>query len=361
LIQYEDLSRVNKSFENEYRQVFERFLAGGWYVLGDGVREFEAAYAEYTGTKSAIGVGNGLDALNLCLRALDLPPGSEVLVPSNTYIASILGVLQSGLKPVLVEPDLSTYNIDPRNLEAACTASTKAIMVVHLYGKLCNMEAIMAFARSRGLRVVEDCAQAHGAHFQGKKAGSWGDVNAHSFYPTKNLGALGDAGAVTTDDDKIADRVRMLRNYGSRVKYHNEIVGTNSRLDELQALFLSVKLKGLDQINAHKRRLASVYDAEIPETFVKPRIDPEFFDVFHIYNIRHPDRDRLRAYLLEREIKTEVHYPIAPRAQVAMQGVLDGQYPIADEIHRTTLSLPISYGHTEDEIRKVCAAIREFQ
>jgi dTDP-4-amino-4,6-dideoxygalactose transaminase len=360
LIDYENLGLLNRPFEAEYRQAFERFLAGGWYVLGQGVKDFENEYSVYTGCRHTVGVANGLDALNLALQALQLPPGSDILVPSNTYIASILGILQAGLRPVLVEPDLGTYNLDPGRLPAALTPRTTAILVVHLYGKLCAMDPILAFARQHGLKVVEDCAQAHGAHFRGRKAGTWGDVNGHSFYPTKNLGALGDAGAVTSDDDVLADRVRTLRNYGSKVKYHNEIVGTNSRLDELQAVFLSIKLRRLDEINAHKRRLAAIYHAEIPASFVKPIVDPDYFDVYHIYNLRHPERDRLRTFLLDRGIKTEVHYPIAPRSQKAMEGILDGDYPIAEEIHRTTLSLPISYCHTEAEVSAVCRALREF-
>lgn len=360
MIEYENLGRLNASFEVDFHKAFHRFLESGWYVLGQGVKEFDAAWASYCGTAFATGVANGLDALALCLRALNLPPASEVLVPSNTYIASILAILQAGHIPVLVEPNVATYNLDPSRLQASLTSKTRVIMVVHLYGKLCDMAPITAFAQHHGLKIVEDCAQAHGAHFRGKKAGAWGDVNAHSFYPTKNLGALGDAGSVTTNDPTLAETIQILRNYGSRVKYHNEMVGTNSRLDEIQALFLLAKLPRLDEINEHKRRLASIYHAEIPGTFIKPVVQDGFFDVYHIYNIRHPDRDRLKAHLLEKGIGTDIHYPIAPRNQKAMEGILTGDYPIAQEIHMTTLSLPISFCHTEADIREVCQALRSF-
>jgi len=360
LIEYESLGRLNTPFAEEFRAEFQKFLESGWYVLGNGVREFEISYAQYIGTKFAVGVANGLEALVLCLKALNLPPKSDVLVPSNTYIASILAIVQAGFRPVLVEPNLSTYNMDPQCLEAALTTATTAIMVVHLYGKLCEMEPIMAFARAHGLKVIEDCAQAHGAHWQNKKAGAWGDINAHSFYPTKNLGALGDAGGITTDDEVLADRVRTLRNYGSRIKYYNEVVGMNSRLDELQARFLSVKLRHLDRINLRKQQLAEIYHANLPDHFIKPVRQVGYFDVYHIYNIRHPERDRLRSFLSERGVKTEIHYPVAPHRQKAMQGILTGSYPIADEIHQTTLSLPISASHTDQDIHEVVAVLKEF-
>jgi len=360
LIEYENLGRLNKSFEDDFRNAFGHFLSKGWYVLGTGVQDFEEQYARFIGSRFCVGVANGLDALTLALKALEFPAGSEILVPSNTYIASILAIVQAGHVPVLVEPRLETYNLDPGRLKQALGPKTKAILVVHLYGKLAEMGEIMDFATSHGLRVIEDCAQAHGAHHQGRVAGSWGDINGHSFYPTKNLGALGDAGAVTTDDAVLAERVRTLRNYGSKVKYYNEVVGTNSRLDELQALFLSVKLKKLDKINSHKRKLAEIYHEEIPATFVKPVVDPSYYDVFHIYAVRHPNRDYVRQYLSDRGIKTEVHYPVAPANQVAMKGILQGKYPIAEEIHRTVLSLPISFAHSETDVLAVCAELKKL-
>lgn len=360
MIDYENLGKLNQSFFPEFTQAFQRTLNSGWYVLGKEVDNFESAFAEYCRAPHCIGVANGLDALVLALKALDLPPESEVLVPSNTYIATILAIIQAGHKPVLVEPDIRTYNMDPQAMEKSITSKTKAVMVVHLYGKLAAMQQIMTVAKTHNLKVVEDCAQAHGAHFQGKMAGTWGDVNAFSFYPTKNLGALGDAGAVTTADPVLAERVRTLRNYGSKVKYHNEMVGINSRLDEVQAAFLSVKLKRLQAITDHKRHLAAIYQEEIPDHFIKPLVEPDYYDVFHIFCIRHQERDRLKQFLLERGIKTEVHYPVAPHRQKAMEGILHGNYPISEEIHNTVISLPISYFHTEEDVRTVVQALREF-
>jgi dTDP-4-amino-4,6-dideoxygalactose transaminase len=246
-------------------------------------------------------------------------------------------------------------------MEAAITPATVAVMVVHLYGKCCAMPEINAIAGRHGLKVVEDCAQAHGAHINGQKAGSFGDFGAFSFYPTKNLGALGDAGAMTTREEHLAVTVQTLRNYGSKVKYYNELIGYNSRLDEVQAGFLSVKLKKLDAINAHKRNLASLYLAHLKEDFVKPVREDGYFDVYHIFNIRHPRRDALKEHLLRQEIKTEIHYPVPPARQQAMRGILDHfDCPIADEIHRTTLSLPISYFHTPDQVNRVIEVLNKF-
>jgi dTDP-4-amino-4,6-dideoxygalactose transaminase len=284
-----------------------------------------------------------------------------VIVPSNTYIATILSILHNGLRPVLVEPDIRTYNIDPARIEEKITTRTRAIMVVHLYGKVCSMDAILTIAEKHDLKVIEDCAQAHGASFKGVYAGNFGDFGAFSFYPTKNLGAIGDAGAVTTNQEELHGMINTLRNYGSNVKYHNELVGYNSRLDELQAALLSVKLKRTGDITLHKRNLAGLYQAGLKEDFIKPYVHPDHFDVYHIYNIRHPRRDQLREYLLKNGIKTEIHYPIPPNRQKALKGILDETHtPIADEIHRTTLSLPISFGHSRCDIEKVIEVINGF-
>ena len=361
MIEYENLKKVNSSFLKEYRSAFEETLESGWYILGKKVKAFEAEFASYCSVKHCVGVANGLDALILSLRAFDFEKGSEVIVPSNTYIATILSILHNGLQPVLVEPDIATYNIDPARIEASITPKTKAIMVVHLYGKMCDMDPILAVAKKHGLKVIEDCAQAHGAKYKKGMAGSFGDVNAFSFYPTKNLGALADAGAVTSNNDALAEKVGMLRNYGSKVKYANEVVGYNSRLDELQAAFLSVKLRALNSINEHKRKLAGIYRAELKNDFIKPVVHPDFQDVFHIYNIRHEKRDAVRDHLLKNDIKTEIHYPIAPNKQKAILGILDKQnMPIAEEIHRTTLSLPVSYCHTEEDILQVVKILNKF-
>lgn len=361
MIQYEDLKKVNHRFFEEYNEVFLRALHSGWYVLGKEVEAFEQAFAGYCGVGQCVGVASGLDAMVLSLKHFGFSQGDEVIVPSNTYIASILAILHAGLKPVLVEPDMWTYNIDPSKIEAAITPKTKAILVVHLYGKLCDMVKIMDIAGRHDLRVVEDCAQAHGASYEGQRAGSFGDFGAFSFYPTKNLGALGDAGAVTTNDLEAAKSIRGLRNYGSSVKYVNEKVGYNSRLDELQAAFLSVKLRYLDAITDHKRKLASMYLDGIRGEYVLPCLQDGFEDVFHIFAIRHPQRDLLRSHLLDHGIKTETHYPVPPHHQEALKGQLDEQrYPIAEDIHKTILSLPISYGHTPEDIARVIQVLNTF-
>lgn len=361
MIEYENLKRSNEKFRDELVTAFRDVMDSGWFINGNSVAEFERKFAKYCDSKYCCGVANGLDALYLCLKALELPAGSEVIVPSNTYIATILAIVNAGFKPVLVEPDISTCNINPDLIIPAITERTAAIMPVHLYGKLCAMDRIMDIAKEYHLKVIEDCAQAHGAHFQGKKAGSWGDCSAFSFYPTKNLGALGDAGAVTTNDQAIDDKIRTLRNYGSVKKYYNKIPGYNSRLDEVQAAFLNIKLNKLDEINLHKRKLASVYDELLNNSFVRTSRDDNYYDVFHIYAIRHVQRDDLQKYLLENGIKTEIHYPVAPVDQDAMKTILKGiKTPVAEEIHRTVLSLPIAYFHTEENIRHVCSVMNSF-
>lgn len=362
MIEYENLKLLNEPFLDDYKASFADTLDRGWFVLGANVSTFESDFASYCGSKYCSGLASGLDALILALRCFDFPTGSEVIVPSNTYIATILAIYQNGLVPVLVEPDMRTYNIDPGKIEEAITSKTRAILVVHLYGKSCDMDPIMAMAEKYRLRVVEDCAQSHGATYKGKKTGTFGDFGAFSFYPTKNLGALGDAGAVVTDNPELYEKVNALRNYGSKVKYFNEYIGTNSRLDEIQAGFLSIKLKKLDEINQHKRRLASLYHQNLREDFIKPVLQEDYFDVYHIYNIRHPERDRLREHLLKNGVKTEIHYPVPPHQQKALEGNYVGKnYPISEEIHKTTLSLPISYCHTEGEIMQVIEFMNDFQ
>lgn len=359
MIEYESLAASNLQFMQELEQAASRVIRSGWYVLGKEVAAFEEEFAAYVGAKHCIGVGNGLDALILSIEALDLLPGSDILVASNTYIATILAIVRAGHVPVLVEPELDTFNLDPKRLPAALTAETRAICVTHLFGKSCRMDVIGAFAREHGLKLVEDCAQSHGAKLNGRMTGTFGDVGCFSFYPTKNLGAIGDAGAVVTDDDALANRLRHTRNYGSKQKYVNEYVGTNSRLDELQAAFLRVKLRQLDAMTEHKRALAQIYFAELPEWVTKPICRQDEYDVYHIYGIRHPQRDALRAWLLENGVKTEVHYPIPPHRQKAMQGIIFGSYPIAEELHATELSLPISGGHTLEHVKKVCALLND--
>ena len=361
MIEYENLSKSNKQFFEEYSRSFKETLLRGWFILGSNVEQFEEQFAGYLGARYCIGVASGLDALILSLKALNLAAGSEVLVPSNTYIATILSILRCGLTPVLVEPDLKTYNIDPHRLEDHITNKTRAVMIVHLYGKPCDMDPIMKVVERHDLKLVEDCAQSHGARYRGQMTGTFGHANAFSFYPTKNLGCLGDGGAVVTNDPSIAESIRKLRNYGQERKYYFEMVGYNSRLDELQAGFLSVKLRKLDDINNHKRMLASVYHAGLSEKFIKPVAREDSFDVYHIFNIRHPQRDELRQFLLKRDIETEIHYPVPPHRQEALRGLFEeSSFPISDEIHATTLSLPISPGHSTKDVETVIRALNAF-
>ena len=361
MIAYENLLELNKPFTARFKQQFDSFLNSGWYILGKSVNQFEQEFAAWNNSADCIGVANGLDALTLSLKAYNFEPDSEVIVPSNTYIATILAILNNNLVPVLVEPDIHTYNIDPVLIEQAITPRTRALMIVHLYGKSCAMDAIMAIKQKHNLLLIEDCAQSHGATFNGQKTGTFGEFGAFSFYPTKNLGALGDAGTVTTNNAELAAVMRQLRNYGSDKKYYNERIGTNSRLDELQAAFLSVKLQALDQINAHKRQLAALYLQNLKEDYILPVVQQGYEDVYHIFNIRHPERDKLKAYLLEHGIGTEIHYPVPPHRQKAMQPVITGQtFPIAEKIHQTTLSLPCSYWHTPQQIEQVIATLNAF-
>ena len=361
MIEYENLARANASFLEDYKKQFEVVLKGGWFVLGENVSAFENLFAKYCGVNECVGLASGLDALIIALKVFRFKEGSEVIVPSNTYIASILAILHAGLVPVLVEPKIDTYNIDPDLIEDAITKKTVAIMPVHLYGKVCQMDRILKIARSNNLKVLEDCAQAHGAKFTNIRAGNFGDCNAFSFYPTKNLGALGDGGAITCEDKSLADSIRKYRNYGSTVKYINEVVGYNSRLDEMQAAFLKIKLAKLDLINKHKRMLAEIYFDNLTEKVITPVRDAEYYDIYHIFNIRHTSRDKLREYLLQNGVRTEVHYPVAPHQQKALYGILKNKdYPISTEIHSTTLSLPISYFHTIENVKVVANLINNF-
>jgi dTDP-4-amino-4,6-dideoxygalactose transaminase len=361
MVEFENLRKANERFFPALQKVFASTLESGWYILGHSVERFEREFAAYCGAEHCVGVASGTDALILSLKAFDFPKGAEVILPSNAYIATVLAVVANGLKPVLVEPDIRTYNIDPDRIEESITNATVAIMVIHLYGKMCDMPRISEIARRRGLKLFEDCAQAHGARIGDRKAGTFGDCAAFSFYPTKNLGALGDGGAVVTNDAACAARVRALRNYGSETRYRSDHLGTNSRLDEIQAAFLSVKLPELDSINLHKRRLAELYRRGLEERFIEPTSQTGYFDVFHIFNVRHARRDALRAFLSDRGILTDVHYPIPPYRQKSLEGLLAGrQYPVSDEIHATTLSLPISVCHSDDDIQQVVDAVNAF-
>jgi dTDP-4-amino-4,6-dideoxygalactose transaminase len=335
-----------------------------WYVLGEAVKRFEAEYAAFNQTTACIGVANGLDALHLALRALGIQAGDEVLVPSNTYIATWLAVSMVGATPVPVEPNLATYNLDPARLEAAITPRTRAIMPVHLYGQACEMPKIMALAEQYGLHVVEDNAQAQGAAFDGQLTGSFGILNATSFYPGKNLGALGDAGAITTNDEGLAQQLRTLRNYGSQQKYYNEVLGYNSRLDELQAAILSVKLPLLSEWTQQRQSIAAQYQTElagIPDLHL-PTVALGATHVYHLYVVRSPWRDALYRYLAEKGVGTLIHYPVPPHLQVAYRniGYKAGDFLVAEEIAGTCLSLPLWPGMSTEKIMTVIKHIREF-
>lgn len=354
---------MEKELNNDLRDAFERVFASSWYIGGKEDAAFETAFAAYCGCSFCTGVGNGLDALMLSLKALNIGEGDEVIVPSNTYIATALAVTYIGATPVFVEPDIHTFNIAPNRIEDKINSRTKAIMPVHLYGQACDMDPIMRIARKYDLRVVEDCAQAHGATYRGQKVGTFGDAAGFSFYPGKNLGALGDAGAVVTNNEELAVKIRALGNYGSDYKYHHIYKGYNSRLDELQAAYLSAKLPHLDRMNEARRRIAALYTEGIHNPkVITPYVIPECVPVWHIYGIRCAERDALEQHLNARGIGTNKHYPIPMHLQECYKdlGIAKGALPVAEEISSTELSLPMYYGMTEIEVRYVIDAVNEF-
>ena len=354
---------LEKELDSELRGSFDRVYTNSWYIEGKEDAAFEKAFAEFCGTDYCVGCGNGLDALMLSLKALGIGAGDEVIVPSNTYIATALAVTYVGAMPIFVEPNINTYNINPSLIEEKITEKTKAIMPVHLYGQACDMDPIMEISRKHKLFVVEDCAQAHGATYKGKKIGSFGDTAGFSFYPGKNLGALGDGGAVVTKNKALADKVRALGNYGSYFKYHHIYQGNNSRLDELQAAFLSAKLPHLDRMNTERKRIAARYLNEIKnDKVILPYVIDSVEPVWHIFAIRCKERDALADYLKEAGIGTNKHYPIPMHLQDAYKelGIKKGELPIAEEISATELSLPMYYGMAEEEISYVVEKINEF-
>lgn len=354
---------IEHELDKDLRTAYERVYTRSWYIEGIEDEAFEKAFAEFCTVDYCIGTGNGLDALMLALKALGIKSGDEVIVPSNTYIATALAVTYVGATPIFVEPDIRTFNIDPSKIEEKITEKTRVIMPVHLYGQSCDMDPIMEIARKYNLYVVEDCAQAHGATYKGKKIGSFGDAAGFSFYPGKNLGALGDAGATITNSKEIAAKVRALGNYGSDYKYHHIYKGNNSRLDEMQAAFLATKLPHLDRMNAERRNIAKKYMEGItnPEVIL-PYVPKDMVPVWHIFGIRCKRRDELEAYLKEREIGTNKHYPIPMHLQECYKdlGFKEGDYPIAEEISATELSLPMYYGMTDGQIQYVIDTINAF-
>ena len=364
MIPFLDLKAINAQYRDELIAACTRVIDSGWYIAGNELAQFEQEFASYCGAKHAIGVANGLDALILTLRAWKelgkLHDGDEVIVPSNTYIASILAISANGLVPVLVEPDLATYNLCPLQTEAAITAKTRAILPVHLYGQLADMPAIIDIAQRHNLLVLEDSAQAHGASLDGKKAGNWGDASGFSFYPGKNLGALGDAGAVTTNDDQLAETLRALRNYGSHEKYKNLFQGVNSRLDEIQAAMLSVKLKHLDTEIVHRRKVAKAYLEGISNPAIILPVPQEEAHVWHVFVIRCEQREALQKHLLDHGVQTLIHYPIPPHQQQAYKEWKMDSYPVSEMIHQQVLSLPISPLITAMQTQKIIKLINNF-
>lgn len=358
-----DIQASYQEIAPELDAAVQRVVASGWYLLGAEIEAFEREYAAYLGATYCVGLGNGLEALHLSLLALGVGPGDEVIVPSNTYIATWLAVSYTGATIVPVEPDPATYNLDPNLIEAAITPRTKVILPVHLYGQPADLAPILDIARQQGLRVLDDAAQVHGARYRGERVGAQADITAWSFYPSKNLGALGDAGAITTNDPDLADKVRVLRNYGSRVKYVNEVQGYNSRLDEIQAAALRVKLQHLDEWNERRTAIAARYRAELADTDLVLPGAPEWADpVWHVYVVRSYDRDRLQQALTARGIGTVIHYPTPPHLQPAYRdlGWREGAFPLSEAIHREVISLPIGPQMTDEQVTATIEAVRDF-
>lgn len=365
MIKFLDLQKINNQYSVELSEAFKRVLDSGWYIMGEELRQFEESFARFCGTKHSIGVANGLDALSLIIRAYKelgvFSEGDEILVPSNTYIASILSISSCDLVPVLIEPNLNSYNIDPSKIEQFIGPKTKGILPVHLYGQLCEMAEITSLAKKYNLKVIEDCAQAHGAEYGGKRAGNLSDAAGFSFYPGKNLGALGDAGAITTNSDELAHCIRAILNYGSTKKYHNEYKGVNSRLDELQAAFLNIKLANLERETDLRRQVAQKYLSEISnDKIVLPKVYNWESHVWHLFVIRTPNRYDLQNFLLENGIQTVIHYPIPPHKQKAYVEWNDLSFPISETIHNTVISLPLSSVISDIEISKVISTINNY-
>ncbi len=363
MVDFVKLKRQYDRFASEYEEAALRALRSGWYIMGGELEAFEAQFAHYTGAGYCVGLNSGLDALTLAVRALGIGPGDEVIVPANTYIASVLGVTENGATPVFVEPD-EYFCLDAEKIEAAVTPRTKAILPVHLYGQPCDMERICYVAEKHGLYVIEDCAQSHGARINGRLTGTFGTVGCFSFYPTKPLGALGDSGAVITNDPALADRVRKLRNYGSGVKYVNELEGVNSRLDEVQAAVLQVGLRHLDEGNEYRRRIAERYLKGVRSDLVTlPVTRPGAEHVYHVFAVLSEHRDALQKHLADKGVKTLIHYPIPPHLQecYARLGYGRGSFPVSEAYAQNELSLPIYMGMPDEDVEAVIEAVNSFE
>lgn len=362
-INFNELKRGYEKYKDEYDKTAINVLESGWYILGENVEKFESNFSKFIGSKYCVGVNSGLDALILAIRALNIGYGDEVIVPANTYIATVLGITENRATPVFVEPD-EYYNLDADKIEEKITNKTKAIMVVHLYGQAANMKKIKDIAAKYNLYLLEDCAQSHGAKFEGKTTGTFGDIGCFSFYPTKNLGAFGDGGAIVTNNEKIADKIRMLRNYGSRRKYYNEIEGVNSRLDEMQAALLNVKLSYYIELRSEREKIAQKYLNEIKNPkIILPKIRKGAEHVWHLFVVQTENRDKLQNYLNENGIGTQIHYPIPPHLSEAYKylGYKKGDFPITEKQANFVLSLPIYDGMTNEEAEYVIKAINDYK
>ena len=361
MIKFLDLKKINNRYREEIDSRIKNILDKGWYLQGDENENFTKNFANFCGTKFAIGVANGLDALNLIIKAYGFGNGDEIIVPANTYIATILAISENGCIPILVEPDIKTYNINPDSIEEKITTKTKAIMVVHLYGQAVQMEKIWKIAKKYNLKIIEDSAQAHGAIYQENRTGNLGDASGFSFYPGKNLGCIGDGGAVTTNDEELFNKIKAIANYGSDRKYHHIYKGVNSRLDEIQAAVLDIKLKHLDSDNNKRREISKYYRENIKNSkIILPDTYDEKSHVWHIFAVRTKNRDEFQKYLTEKGIQTIIHYPTPPHKQGAYKEWNNLSFPITEEIHNTILSLPISPVMTDSEIEKVVEVVNEY-
>lgn len=361
MISFLNLEKINHRFRTQIESKIKKVLDSGWYLEGEENANFAKHFAEFCGTKYALGVANGLDAINLILRAYEFKANDEIIVPSNTYIATILAISQNGYTPVLVEPDINTYNINPDLIEAKITAKTKAIIVVHLYGQAVQMEKIWHLAQKYDLKIIEDSAQAHGAIYKGKRVGNLGDASAFSFYPGKNLGCLGDGGGVTTNDEKLYSKIKAIANYGSDRKYHHIYKGVNSRLDEIQAGILDIKLAHLDADNEKRRQIAWYYRTKIKnDKITLPQAYDENACVWHCFVVRVQRRDEFQKYLSDNGVQTIIHYPTPPHKQEAYKEWAKLSYPISEKIHRTIISLPISPVMSDEEVKKVVELVNGF-
>lgn len=361
MIKFLDLKKINNRYREEIDSRIKNILDKGWYLQGEENENFTKNFANFCGTKFALGVANGLDALNLIIKAYGFGNGDEIIVPANTYIATILAISENGCIPILVEPDIKTYNINPDSIEEKITSKTKAIMVVHLYGQAVQMEKIWKIAKKYNLKIIEDSAQAHGAIYQENRTGNLGDASGFSFYPGKNLGCIGDGGAVTTNDEELFNKIKAIANYGSDRKYHHIYKGVNSRLDEIQAAVLDIKLKHLDSDNNKRREISKYYRENIKNSkIILPDTYDEKSHVWHIFAVRTHNRDEFQKYLTEKGIQTIIHYPTPPHKQGAYKEWNNLSFPITEEIHNTILSLPISPVMTDSEIEKVVEVVNEY-